>query len=62
MAKQSKKVSVKITKSLWGKFNLPYVPGKVYDIEDKLATELIEGGFAISKADAEKSEELKEEK
>jgi len=55
MAKKANK-KIRVTKSLWGKFNLPYRPGTDVSIDSKLASELIKEGFAISAADAAKAE------
>lgn len=55
MAKQSKKTKqIRVKKPLWGKFNLPYPVGSSPKIEEKLADELIDAGFAISEDEAKK--------
>lgn len=55
MAK-AKPIEVRILKSCWGKFNLPYTPGKDFKIEAKLAKELIREGFATATSEAKKLE------
>lgn len=55
-----KSIKVRIIKPLWGKFKMPYKVGQDVEIESKLASELISGGFAMSQADAEKADEIEE--
>ena len=59
MAKKNA-IKVRITKPLWGKFKMPYKVGQDVEIESKLASELISGGFAISEADAAKVDKIEE--
>lgn len=56
MAKKAKTEKVRILKPVWGKFNLPYTVGKDFDLESKLAGELIKEGFAMATAEAKKLE------
>ena len=37
---------IKITKSLWGKFSLPYNVGQTVSLESKQADEIVESGHA----------------
>lgn len=56
----NKKLKIKVLKPLWGKFNLPYVVGRTYSVEEKLANELILAGCAITESDAKKADKVNE--
>lgn len=53
MAKAKKK-KVRIMKSLWGKFSLPYVVGTDVMMDAKVATELMKEGFVIPSEEGKK--------
>ncbi|MDH7444672.1 hypothetical protein [Aquimarina sp. 2201CG14-23] len=54
MAQKKEVLQIRVKKSLWGKFNLPYAVGHSPELEKKLAEKLIEHGYAITEADAKK--------
>jgi hypothetical protein len=56
-----KKSKIRITKPLWGKFNLPYPAGSDVSLESKMATELVNEGFAIPAAEAAKADKTQAE-
>lgn len=42
----SKKTKIEIVKSVWGKFKMPYEVGHTPEVDEKVAAEMIETGYA----------------
>lgn len=50
-------VKIQITKSMFGKFKMPYDKGNIVELEEKFAAEVIDAGYATSMKDVEIVEE-----